>query len=153
MTDFITYYNSKFRDDLKKFLSSIPDESRFHEDNLNKQTDSIQYERLTPEFDHLVFLVREDKEYFGVALFLTVLIDMVCYTHFKSFYSKFRDLTRYPKFIGNCPSGCNYHYHPKEIFFAINKNRSTTEQHLVFYDKLIEAKETMKEEIINFFKV
>lgn len=33
----------------------------------------------------------------------------------------------------------------------MNKGRSKTEQHLVFYDKFLEATETMKVEIINFF--
>jgi hypothetical protein len=152
MTDFKTYYNSKFRDDINRFFSTIPDASRFHEDTENKQTFSIQYERLTPAFDHLNFLDKDGKELFAVALFLTVLTDMVCFSHFKTHYSKFRNLTRYPKFIGNCPGGCNYHYHPSDIFFAMNKGRSATEQHLVFYDKFLGAIETMKEETINFFK-
>jgi hypothetical protein len=152
MTDFKTYYNSRFRDDINRFFSTIPDASRFHEDTENKQTFSIQYERLTPAFDHLNFFDKDGKELFAVALFLTVLTDMVCFSHFKTHYSKFRNLTRYPKFIGNCPSGCNYHYHPSDIFFAMNKGRSATEQHLVFYDKFLGAIETMKEETINFFK-
>jgi hypothetical protein len=151
MTDFKTYYNSKFRDDINRFFSSIPDASKFHEDTGNKQIFSIQYERLTPTFDHLNFLDKEGKELFAVALFLTVLTDMVCYSHFKPHYSKFRSLTRYPKFIGNCPGGCRYHYNPNDIFFAMTKGRSSTEQHLVFYDKFLEATETMKEETINFF--
>jgi hypothetical protein len=45
----------------KSFFSTIPDESRFHEDNQNKLTFSIQYERLTPSFDHLKFLDKEGK--------------------------------------------------------------------------------------------
>ncbi|MGI6410687.1 MAG: hypothetical protein ACOX0V_05540 [Bacteroidales bacterium] len=45
MTDFKTYYNSRFRDDINRFFSTIPDASRFHEDTENKQTFSIQYER------------------------------------------------------------------------------------------------------------
>lgn len=152
MTDFKTYYNSIFRDDIKRFFSTIPDASKFHEDTQNKQTFSIQYERLTPIFDHLNFLDKDRKELFEVALFLTVLIDIVCFTHFKPQYSKFRNLTRYPKFIGNCPGGCKYHYHPSDIFFAMNKGRSATEQHLVFYDKFLGAVETLKEETISFFK-
>lgn len=152
MTDFKTYYNSRFRDDINRFFSTIPDASRFHENTENKQTFSIQYERLTPAFDHLNFMDKDGKELFAVALFLTVLTDMVCFTHLKTHYNIFRNLTRYPKFIGNCPSGCNYHYHPSDIFFAMNKGRSATEQHLVFYDKFLEAIETMKIETINLFK-
>lgn len=152
MTNFNTYYNSKFRDDINQFFSTIPDASKFHEDTQNKQTFSIQYERLTPAFGHLNFLGNERKEYFAIALFLTVLTDMVCFTHFKEHYSKFRNLTRYPKFIGNCPSGCNYHYHPSDIFLAMNKGCLVTEQQLVFYDKFLGAIESMKEETINFIK-
>lgn len=150
MTDFKTYYNSKFRDDINKFFSSIPDKSRFHEDTQNKQTFSIQYERLTPAFDHLNFLDKEEKENFGVALFLTVLTDMVCFSHFKPYYDKFRRLTRYPKFIGNCPGGCQFHLHPNDIFFAMNKGLSSTEPHLLFRNKFLEAIEAMKNETISF---
>lgn len=152
MTDFKTYYNSKFRDDINMFFSTIPDESRFHEDTQNKLTFSIQYERLTPTFDHLNFLDKEGKEYFGVALYFTVLTDMVCFSHFKSYYSIFKNMTRYPKFIGNCPGGCNFHYHPSDIFFAMNKSRSALESHLVFYDKFIKATEAMSIETISFFE-
>ena len=151
MTDFKTYYNSKFRDDLNQFFSLIPDASKFHEDSEKKQIFSIQYERLTPTFDHLNFLGKDGKELFAVALFLTILTDMVCFSHFKPHYSKFRNLTSYPKFIGNCPGGCRYHFHPSDIFFAMNKGRSATEQHLVFYNMFMEATEAMKEETINFF--
>ena len=129
--DFKTYYNSKFRDDLNRFFSTIPDASKFHEDTENKQVFSIQYERLTPSFDHLNFLDKDGKENFAIALFLTILTDMVCFSHFKPHYSQFRNLTRYPKFIGNCLSACRYHYHPRDIFFAMNKGRSANEQHLV----------------------
>ncbi len=55
MTDFKRYYNSKFRDDINMFFSTIPDESRLHADTEYKLTFSIQYERLTPSFDHLKF--------------------------------------------------------------------------------------------------
>lgn len=151
MANFKTYYHTKFPDDINRFFSTIPDASKFHEDKQNKQTFSIQYERLTPAFEHLNFLEKEDKEYFAVALFLTVLTDMVCFTHFKEHYTKFESLTRYPKFIGNCPSGCNYHFHPSNIFIAINKGRSAKVQHLVFYDKFKQAEESMKEVIVNFF--
>ncbi len=150
MTDFKTYYNSSFREDINRFFSTIPDESRFHEDTQNKQTLSIQYERLTPALDHLDFLDKEKKEFFGIALFLTVLTDMVCFAHFKSYYSKFKNLTRYPKFIGNCPGGCHYHLHPRDIFFAITKDLSPTEPHLLFREKFIVAIEIMKSETVNF---
>jgi hypothetical protein len=115
MTNFATYYKNRFKQDINQFFSKIPDQSRFHEDNQNKQTFSIQYERLTCDFDHLNFLPKPVKEYFGVALFFTVLTDMVCYSHFRQCYENFKQLTRYPKFIVNCPGGCHYHFHPSDI--------------------------------------
>lgn len=149
--DFKKYYKSQFREDINRFFSEIPDESKFHEDQKYKQTLSIQYERLTPEMGHLNFLDREGKEYFGISLFLTVLLDMMCFSKYKPYYQKFTDLTRYPKFIGNCPSGCHYHYHPQEIFLAMTKNQKPTEPHLNFREKFMAEISTMEEEVISFF--
>lgn len=151
MNDFKEYYNSRFREDINQFFSTIPDKSKYHEDINDKRVWSIQYERLTPELGHLDFLDKEAKEYFGVALFFTVLADMVCYSYFKPYYDRFNRMTMYPKFIGNCPGGCLYHFHPRDIFFAMNKGRTSNEQHLCFSEKLHEAKEPMREEIISFF--
>ena len=139
-----------FREDLNLFFSTIPDESKFHEDKQNKLIYSVQYERLTPAFDHLDFLNKEAKEYFGVALFFTVLTDMVCFAHFKTHYKKFRSLTRYPKFIGNCPCDCHVHHHPIEIFLALNKACSNKKNHLDFFDKLLDSIDTMQKETISF---
>ena len=152
MTNFETYYNSQFRQDINKFFSTIPDESRFHEDKENKQIFSIQYERLTPQKNHLDFLDKTSKELFGVALFFTVLTDMVCFTYYKDIYSKFQRLTRYPKFIGNCLSWCRYQLHPRDIFYAMNQGRVATEPHLLFIDKFTEATEVMEKETIDFFR-
>ena len=149
MLNFATYYRTKFREDINQFFSTIPDQSKFHGDN--QQTYTIQYERLTKDFDNLNFLT-DDKINFGVALFFTVLTDMVCYTHFKEEYEKFRGLTLYPKLIGNCPGGCHYHYHPSDIFTAINYSRSNGLETLYFKDKFNEAIPTMKNEIKEFFK-
>ena len=152
MTDFKTYYNSKFRQDINQFFSTIPDYSRFHEDRGKKQIFSIQYERLNPSKKHLDFLDKDGREYFGVALFFSVLTDMVCYTYYKDNYEKFQSLTRYPKLIGNCLSWCHYHLHPREIFYAMNQERNVTEPHLLFIEKFFDAIETMKKETIDFFK-
>jgi len=70
MIDFKTCYNSQFRQDINKFFSTIPDESRFHEDKDQKQIFSIQRERLTPQKNHLDFLDKETKELFGLPCFL-----------------------------------------------------------------------------------
>lgn len=56
---------------------------------------------------------------FAAALFLSVLTDQVCFTHFKASYPEFRRLTQYPKWRGDCPGGCAWHLHPSLIFDAI----------------------------------
>lgn len=151
MSDFKTYYNNKFSEDLNRFFSVIPNESKFHDDMHVQQIFSIQYERLTPQRNHLDFLNKEMKEYFGVALFFTVLIDMVCYSYFQNHYSKFQSLTRYPKFIGNCLSWCRFHLYPNDIFRSMNQGQNSTEPYLFFHDKFIEAVVTMEKETISFF--
>lgn len=156
MNNFANYYKTKFRQDMVQFFATIPDKSKFHEDLKNKQIFSIQHERLSRGFDHLNFLSKDDKEYFGVALVFTVLTDMVCFSKFHGFCDKFFRLTRYPKFIGNCPGGCHYHYNPSDIFAAINYSRTNkldilSPDRLEFYEKFNEAVEPMKIETIDFF--
>jgi hypothetical protein len=156
MTDYATYYKTKFKVDLDRFFSTIPDESKFHEDCEKKQTFSIQYERLTMDFAHLDFLSTDDKVNFGVALFFSVLTDVVCFSHFKWHYQKFRALTLYPKFIGNCPSGCHFHLDPRDIFLAMNHSRKDSrniqsKERLEFSGKLEESLPVMEEEVKEFF--
>ncbi len=152
MLNFKIYYNIKFREDLNTFFSSIPDESKFHEDRLNKQIFSIQFERLTHKNNHLIFLDHGSKELFSVALFFTVLVDMVCYTHYNEHYNKFSNLKNSPKLIGDCLSWCHTHLHPEEIFRAMNHGAKPNER-LLFQEKLLEASEYFKEEVISFFGV
>jgi hypothetical protein len=120
MEDYKTYYNTNFQNDKNSFFSTIPDDSKYHNDKENKEILTIQYERLTSTKKHLNFLENDEKENFGIALFFNVLVDMVIYTHFKTHYSKFREQTKYPKLIGNCLTMCRFHLHPKEIFTAMN---------------------------------
>lgn len=153
MNDFDKYYNGQFRNDLQRFFATIPDDSKFHEDKEHKQVYSIQYGRLTKEHNHLDFLsTNQDKINFAVALFFTILVDEVCYTHFKSDYPTFRQLTRYPKFIGNCLTMCRYHLHPSDIFIAMNKDRQgSSNGYLVFYDTFFNANPIMERETLDFF--
>lgn len=154
VNDFVTYYHTSFRVDFSTFLSSIPIDSKNHNTDDPKLI-TIQYERLTRDFPHLDFL-KEDlrKAYFGVTLFFTVLIDEVFYTFYKAEYGEFRKLTFYPKFIGNCPSSCRYHFHPKEIFLAMNYSRNKTylpnPTQINFNKALSEAIPVMQLEIYDF---
>lgn len=156
MTDFKTYYTLKFREDINKFFQSIPDESKFHEDVQQKRILSIQNGKLNPSNGHLDFLIEPDKEKFGVALFFSVLVDEVCYSHFKQHYNRFQSLTLYPKFIGNCPGACHYHLHPSDIFFSMNSTRTndnhkTNFKSINFSESFIEAVPVMEAETKSFF--
>jgi hypothetical protein len=44
---------------------------------------------------------------------------MVFYTFYKSEYIKFQNITKYPKFIGDCLQQCRFHLNPNEIFNSI----------------------------------
>ena len=156
MNNFYNYYNGQFRYDLQKFFETIPENSKFHENHEFKTTFTIQLERLTQNFDHLDFLTSEKVlEQFGVALFFTVLADQVCFSHYNKNYADFRQLTLYPKFIGNCPGACRFHLHPSDIFFAMNKydqiKNTKHQKYLNFIETFNEATLIMERETIDFF--
>ena len=151
---FSEYYSGRFRDDITRFMMSIPAESRNHE--LDKSIFTVQYDKLTKDTAHLEVIPSEDRSNFAVALYFTVLVDEVCYTHYKAEYSAFRALTMYPKFIGNCPGACQYHLHPQNIFAAINHSRDNGKNNarrpdIFVYDSLSQAIEIMKHEVFDFF--
>jgi hypothetical protein len=150
---FADYYRQHYRTDIERFIQSIPAESRNHD--YDKSVFTIQYERLTKDTPHLDGIAPEKRAYFAVALFLSVLVDEVCYTHFKPHYTQFRSLTLYPKFIGNCPGGCHYHFHPRDIFAAINYSRdgqnSNRRPDITAFTVFDEASDVMKSEVFDFF--
>ena len=62
----------------------------------------------------------------------------------------------YPKFIGNCPSGCGSNLHPSEIFDAINYVQANTIKEkgptVTFSSVFKEAVLTMKVEVLDYFR-
>jgi hypothetical protein len=66
----------------------------------------------------------ERRALFGAALFFTVLVDQVCFTHFPAAYAEFNSLTRYPKLRGDCPGACDHHIHPVAIFEELGRHVS-----------------------------
>jgi hypothetical protein len=150
---FSRYYSELFRSDIQIFLLSIPIKSRHH--GQNNFVFTIQYDKLTKDTPHIDTVAFENRTYFVLALFLSALVDEVCYTHFKTQYDTFRNLTHYPKFIGNCPSGCRYHLHPSAIFEAVNYSSTLRKARLRpdisvlnFFD---EASDVLKSEVFDFF--
>lgn len=113
------YYDVHFNNDLKFLYSDIPESSLHHN---GKETHTIQYERLTNKYNHLIFL-EDNRTLFITSLYFTVLLDQIFYTYFQPEYKAYRELTNSPKFIGNCLSSCRYNLHPKNIIIAANKDR------------------------------
>lgn len=155
MSDFGKYYSERFRQDLITFFDTIPENSKHH-DNYDKETFFIQYERLTRDHNHLNFFKdKTEKTNFGIALFLTILVDEVCFTHYKPHYQEFKNLTAYPKFIGNCPAGCNYHFHPRDLFSAMNYSRNDDQRgsnldRIDFRDAFVDSIPFMESEVKEF---
>ena len=121
MNDFNKYYNEQFIQDIQTFLSKVPELSKRKFDDRNIFT--IQYQALTKDFDYLNFLDIEMKAYFETALYFTVLIDQVCFSHYQSIYGQFECLTRYPKFVGNSPSSDRTNFPSRDIFRAFHYSR------------------------------
>ena len=149
MEEYKVYYNTKFQNDINTFFSTIHDDSKYHNDKENKEILTIQYERLTSKNNHLIFLENDEKENFGIVLFFNVLVDMVIYTHFKTYYAKFRDLTNYPKLIGNCLGMCRFYLHPKEIFRAMNLLKKNPDLYFKFQLKFSIFSEIINKELTN----
>ena len=148
---FAKYYREQFRRDLQGFMMSIPSDSRNHD--YDKNVFTIQFDRLTMSKPHILEVREESRAHFAVALFWTVLADQVCYTHFRSAYERFRRLTVYPKFIGDCPGGCRHNLHPSQIFTAMSRGRSDASSQRATEESvqiLRESVEVMKAEIVDF---
>lgn len=152
--NFIEYYRERFRDDYGRFIEGIPEKSRHHERDKSEVT--IQFSKLFRDKGHIGVIDPECLSYFAVSLFLTILVDEVVYTHYKHHYDKFRQLTMYPKFIGDCPGACHYHLHPTSIFRGLNsyfdRNRLMEEKQVEFRDAFLEAIPGMKKECDDFIE-
>jgi hypothetical protein len=131
----------------------IPARSRHH--NSDKGEFTIQYANLTKDTRYLEVVPLGRRSNFAVALFFMVLIDEVCYTYYRKDYPKFRRITMYPKFIGNCPGGCQSHLHPNGIFRAVNYSRedqnALKRPDIDVHDSFDEAVPVMCEEVFDFF--
>ncbi len=154
MNGFHKYYNGQFRQDVQTFFSKIPSRSKHTFGDRNIFT--VQYQSLTNDFDYLNFLESEKKAYFGTALFFTVLVDQVCYTHYQEYYHKFESLTRYPKFVGNSPSTDRTNFPSRDIFSAFNYSRDREKmfnsEKVEFWKVFNEAKSVMRNETVDFLE-
>jgi hypothetical protein len=143
--EFEKYYNSLFRTHYSQFISQIPDESRYHDDPERKEIITIQRSRLSNKYNYLNFLKKEEYNHFIIAMYYSILVDMVFFTYYQEDYHKFQSLTQYPKFIGDCLSTCRFHLEPNDIFKIISRK-------IDYKKNLSEAIPVMKIEVLNFLK-
>ena len=146
--EFQAYYKIAFRSDLNTFLSTIPHTSLYHHNEETRTTVTIQLDRLTSNHHHLDFLNQATRLNFAHALYWTILVDMVMYTHFQASYDSFQKLTNYPKLIGNCTRGCYNHYHPRNIYDEMDFKMSDEEINSLIHS----TKPFMTEEITSFLR-
>jgi hypothetical protein len=105
--NFADYYGLPFRRDITAVLGGL---APMHEHVAGEVV--LQPRTLSSLNPAVRALSDERQALFACALFLTIVADQVCYTHFRSAYDRFRALTQYPKLKGDCPGGCSAHIHP-----------------------------------------
>lgn len=143
---FREYYHGPFHADLVTVVDASP--SPHHPSEHGAVI--VQPRTLSAENPHIRAWGPGRTDHFASALYWTVLVDQVCYTHFKVHYGAFQRLTRYPKFRGNCPGGCSYNLHPRKILNAIGSkppNAWLGRAHLSN-----DAVDVMRNEIFDFFE-
>jgi hypothetical protein len=147
---FDDYYRGRFRQDLAAVLQSAP---RSHEHPGDPDGGTIQPRSLSIENRAIGALSPGAVGHFATALYFTVLVDEVMYTHFQPHYDAFEALTRYPKLRGDCPGGCSSHIHPSHIFGALNQPAGSWKANAyeAFRDNMREAVPVMRREVLNFF--
>jgi hypothetical protein len=142
---FKEYYGEPFRSDLRAVVAvCLPDHSDGDEIRIQPRTLSTANEVIRA-------WAPDRLNVFAAALFFTILVDQVAYTHFRHVYSRFRALTRYPKFCGDCPGGCNYHLNARSIFNALRSNAGPATGWSGRFTLLEESVEVMHAEVLDFF--
>ena len=141
------YYNNCFRGDVGAVLAwyapHLDDEPFFQRRSLSSESPVIKS------------MKRERIRFFAISLYLTVLVDQVMYSRFKSSYQQFRALTQYPKWKGDCPGACNYHMPAESIFQVIGLAlfSENLKYQAEFLPLLAEAVPFMREEVVSFFRL
>ncbi len=116
---FAEYYRTSFHSDLVAVLDTAPPSCRPLRD---EHEVFIQPIALTEKNPAIKAWPEGRRTNFAMALFLTVLADQVCFTHFREEYARFRRLTMYPKLKGDCPGACAGNAHPRCIFAVIGRS-------------------------------
>lgn len=127
------YYRTEFRNDLLRFLSNP----------------AIPYFGHSWSYDcrGLENVARENRAQFLLCLYFSVLVDQAMHEHYRGAYSRFENLTRYPKF---CHGLCQFQKNPREIL------TTPSEKGLVDSDALANccqsAMDLFVDEVVSFFR-
>ena len=145
------YYSQPFIEDLNAFRAWATASRVSHRENVERVF-AIQPHIIQENSKVIASWGTERIGLFATALFFTVLVDQVCYTHFHYIYLKFQSLTLYPKLRGPCPGGCR-NLHPSEIFSWLTPCLPQRDINFdMEYTPLVtSALPIMKQEVFDFF--
>lgn len=144
---FERYYGTLFRHDLQSVVGGL---QSLHRD---ARVVAIQPRTLSTLNPVIRDWDRDQQLHFASGLYLTILVDEVCWTYFRHHYDAFRRLTLYPKFIGDCPGGCTTHLEPYVVFKVMGKRPGAGpaecefDANLSFPERFVEG---MEKEITDF---
>jgi hypothetical protein len=113
--EFAEYYGEPFRHDLAAIMQALPPS---HEDFVGKV---IQPRMVSRENQLFMELPARQRAQFAVALYFTLLTDQVVERRFRGHHARFQELTRYPRFHGDCPGGCEYRPGAERILDAVDQ--------------------------------
>lgn len=127
------YYLTEFRNDLIRFLPN----------------------QATPYFGHswsydcrgLENVARQKRAQFLLCLYFTVLVDQAMHEHFREAYSRFENLTRYPKF---CHGLGQFQKNPRAILSTPDEKGLVDSVALESYCQA--AMDLFVEEVVSFFR-
>ena len=172
LMNYHNYYRSTFESDLLCFLNSIPKpvgaDGYMGKGNERPPENLIYYgdygsrQIPVPAFTNYFLLSvphpleaisSENRSFFVIALFFTVLVDQVCHFHVHRIYTEFQKLTRYPKYLDNPCNGMNMP--PSSLFFSYPRLPKRTPTKIDYGDvpaKMEEAIPVMRSEVFQFFE-
>ncbi len=148
---FAEYYGDPFRRDINAVYAALP-AIHDHDEYLNV---GVLQPRVLSQENRVIRAMQADRrQLFGVALYLTLLVDQTFYTYYRPWYAEFAEWTRYPKLRGDCPGGCQSHAHPETVFESLGQRPGGQDHQafLTYITALYEALPVMHEEIVSFFK-
>ena len=148
---FREYYGAPFVEDVNTFRAWVAASRLSHREDLDGVF-AIQPHLIEEHAHEIAKWGSERVALFATALFFTVLVDQVCYTHFHHAYSEFQHLTRYPKLCGLCPGGCQNRY-PTDVFSWLAEcfPSGRSELYGAYEHTVSDAVPVMKEEVLSFF--